>query len=126
MICRELGRKEKESLQKMAEIAKEGFLIKQQLIQEAKRGLEDKKVRRIPVCVIITIQSSGTWIIAVSNMFLYKDTSVEMSEGVYTITLSSYITFVVLFWLHMTVVLSGMDVKASLCKLWSFQVVCRS
>lgn len=44
MICRELGRKEKESLQKMAEIAKEGFLLKQQLIQEAKRGLEDKKV----------------------------------------------------------------------------------
>lgn len=45
MFCRELGRKERESLQKMAEIAKEGFLLKQQLIQEAKRGLEDKKVR---------------------------------------------------------------------------------
>lgn len=44
VICRELGRKERESLQKMAEIAKEGFLLKQQLIQEAKRGLEDKKV----------------------------------------------------------------------------------
>lgn len=43
-ICRELGRKEKESLQKMAEIAKEGFQLKQQLIQEAKRALEDKKV----------------------------------------------------------------------------------
>ncbi|CAK6971179.1 glucosidase 2 subunit beta [Scomber scombrus] len=41
--CREMGRKERESLQKMAEIAKEGFLLKQQLIQEAKRGLEDKK-----------------------------------------------------------------------------------
>lgn len=44
VVCRELGRKERESLQKMAEIAKEGFLLKQQLIQEAKRGLEDKKV----------------------------------------------------------------------------------
>ncbi len=44
VICRELGRKERESLQKMAEIAKEGFLLKQQLIQEAKKGLEDKKV----------------------------------------------------------------------------------
>uniref|UniRef100_A0A673C907 Glucosidase 2 subunit beta n=1 Tax=Sphaeramia orbicularis TaxID=375764 RepID=A0A673C907_9TELE len=41
--CRELGRKERESLQKMAEIAKEGFMLKQQLIQEAKRGLEEKK-----------------------------------------------------------------------------------
>ncbi|KAM9843870.1 glucosidase 2 subunit beta isoform 1-T2 [Aulostomus maculatus] len=43
--CRELGRKERESLQKMAEIAKEGFLLKKQLIQEAKRGLEDKKAK---------------------------------------------------------------------------------
>ncbi|KAM4598711.1 glucosidase 2 subunit beta isoform 3-T3 [Polymixia lowei] len=41
--CRELGRKEKESLQKMAEIAKEGFLLKQQLIHEAKRGQEEKQ-----------------------------------------------------------------------------------
>ncbi|XP_049601460.1 glucosidase 2 subunit beta [Syngnathus scovelli] len=43
--CRELGRKEKESLQKLAEIAKEGFILKQQLIQEAKRGLEEKKTK---------------------------------------------------------------------------------
>lgn len=43
--CREMGRKERESLQKLAEIAKEGFMLKQQLIQEAKRGLEDKKVK---------------------------------------------------------------------------------
>lgn len=43
-VCRELGRKERESLQIMAEIAKEGFQLKQQLIQEAKRGLEEKKV----------------------------------------------------------------------------------
>uniref|UniRef100_A0A3B3TK99 Glucosidase 2 subunit beta n=1 Tax=Poecilia latipinna TaxID=48699 RepID=A0A3B3TK99_9TELE len=41
--CRELGRKEKEELQKMAEIAKEGFMFKKQLIHEAKQGLEDKK-----------------------------------------------------------------------------------
>lgn len=44
VICRELMRKEMESLQKMTAIAKEGFQLKQQLIQEAKRGLEDKKV----------------------------------------------------------------------------------
>ncbi|XP_019731363.1 glucosidase 2 subunit beta isoform X1 [Hippocampus comes] len=43
--CRELGRKEKEVLQKLAEIAKEGFILKQQLIQEAKRGLEEKKAK---------------------------------------------------------------------------------
>ncbi|XP_068584119.1 glucosidase 2 subunit beta [Cebidichthys violaceus] len=47
--CREMGRKERESLQKMAEIAKEGFLLKQQLIQEAKRGLEDKKVKHADI-----------------------------------------------------------------------------
>ncbi|XP_054463486.1 glucosidase 2 subunit beta [Anoplopoma fimbria] len=47
--CRELGRKERESLQKMAEIAKEGFLLKQQLIQEAKRGLEDKKAKHADI-----------------------------------------------------------------------------
>ncbi|KAK6311704.1 hypothetical protein J4Q44_G00173680 [Coregonus suidteri] len=41
--CRELGRKERESLQIMAEITKEGFMLKQQLIHEAKRGQEDKQ-----------------------------------------------------------------------------------
>ncbi|XP_067877229.1 glucosidase 2 subunit beta isoform X2 [Heterodontus francisci] len=40
---REQGRKEKETLQKMAEIAKEGFLLKQQLVEEAKRSREDKQ-----------------------------------------------------------------------------------
>uniref|UniRef100_A0A672H269 Glucosidase 2 subunit beta n=1 Tax=Salarias fasciatus TaxID=181472 RepID=A0A672H269_SALFA len=43
--CRELGRKERESLQKMAEIAKEGFLLKQQLIHEAKTGIEEKQTK---------------------------------------------------------------------------------
>ncbi|XP_061567331.1 glucosidase 2 subunit beta [Cololabis saira] len=43
--CREMGRKERESLKELAEIAKEGFLIKQQLIQEAKRGHEEKKAK---------------------------------------------------------------------------------
>uniref|UniRef100_A0A7N6A2J0 Glucosidase 2 subunit beta n=1 Tax=Anabas testudineus TaxID=64144 RepID=A0A7N6A2J0_ANATE len=49
--CREMGRKERESLQKMAEIAKEGFQLKQQLIQEAKRTLEDKKAKLTDVQV---------------------------------------------------------------------------
>ncbi|XP_010775749.1 glucosidase 2 subunit beta isoform X2 [Notothenia coriiceps] len=47
--CRELGRKERESLQKMAEITKEGFLLKQQLVQEAKRGLEEKKAKQADI-----------------------------------------------------------------------------
>uniref|UniRef100_A0A8D3CAI7 Glucosidase 2 subunit beta n=1 Tax=Scophthalmus maximus TaxID=52904 RepID=A0A8D3CAI7_SCOMX len=50
--CREMGHKERESLQKMAEIAKEGFVLKQQLIQEAKRGIEDKKAKLVDVQVV--------------------------------------------------------------------------
>ncbi|XP_069783296.1 glucosidase 2 subunit beta isoform X1 [Narcine bancroftii] len=41
--CKEQGRKEKETLQKMAEIAKEGFKLKQQLIEEAKKSREEKQ-----------------------------------------------------------------------------------
>ncbi|XP_072925095.1 glucosidase 2 subunit beta [Hemitrygon akajei] len=41
--CKEQGRKERETLQKMAEIAKEGFKLKQQLIEDAKRSREDKQ-----------------------------------------------------------------------------------
>lgn len=41
--CRDLGRKERESLQKLAEVAKEGFKLKQQLIHEATKGQEDKQ-----------------------------------------------------------------------------------
>ncbi|XP_062846363.1 glucosidase 2 subunit beta [Trichomycterus rosablanca] len=43
--CRELGRKEKDVLQKMAEITKEGFLLKQQLIQEAKNTQQEKRAK---------------------------------------------------------------------------------
>ncbi|XP_017310723.1 glucosidase 2 subunit beta isoform X1 [Ictalurus punctatus] len=41
--CKEMGRKEKEVLQKMAEVTKEGFLLKQQLIQEAKKTQQEKQ-----------------------------------------------------------------------------------
>uniref|UniRef100_A0AAR2J4U9 Glucosidase 2 subunit beta n=1 Tax=Pygocentrus nattereri TaxID=42514 RepID=A0AAR2J4U9_PYGNA len=41
--CKELGQKEHEVLQKMAEITKEGFLLKQQLIQEAKNRQQEKQ-----------------------------------------------------------------------------------
>ncbi|XP_061079820.1 glucosidase 2 subunit beta [Conger conger] len=41
--CREMGRRERETLQKMAEITKEGFLLKQQLIDEAKKGQQEKQ-----------------------------------------------------------------------------------
>ncbi|XP_062306167.1 glucosidase 2 subunit beta [Osmerus eperlanus] len=49
--CRDLGRLEKESLQKLAEVAKEGFLLKQQLIHEAKKGQEEKqdKVKELQI-----------------------------------------------------------------------------
>lgn len=40
-----MGRKEREVLQKMAEITKEGFLLKKQLIEEAKKGKQEKQVR---------------------------------------------------------------------------------
>ncbi|KAK1154004.1 glucosidase 2 subunit beta [Acipenser oxyrinchus oxyrinchus] len=40
--CRELGRKEKEILQQRAAVAQQGFLVKQQLIDEAKKGQEEK------------------------------------------------------------------------------------
>lgn len=43
--CKELGRKEREVLQKMAEITREGFLLKQQLIEEAKKGQQEKQVK---------------------------------------------------------------------------------
>ena len=46
VILRDLGRLERESLQKLAEVAKEGFLLKQQLIHEAKKGQEEKQVRK--------------------------------------------------------------------------------
>uniref|UniRef100_A0A671V3C0 Glucosidase 2 subunit beta n=1 Tax=Sparus aurata TaxID=8175 RepID=A0A671V3C0_SPAAU len=49
--CRELGSKEREIMKEMAEIAKEGFLLKQQLIQEAKSGLEEKKAKLAEVQV---------------------------------------------------------------------------
>lgn len=51
MVNRELGRKERESLLKIAEITKEGFLLKQQLIQEAMRGVDDRKVGCTGICL---------------------------------------------------------------------------
>ncbi|XP_006631658.1 glucosidase 2 subunit beta [Lepisosteus oculatus] len=41
--CKELGRKERESLEKIREITREGFLLKQQLIEEAKKSREEKQ-----------------------------------------------------------------------------------
>uniref|UniRef100_A0A672QMW0 Glucosidase 2 subunit beta n=1 Tax=Sinocyclocheilus grahami TaxID=75366 RepID=A0A672QMW0_SINGR len=43
--CKELGRKEREVLQKMTEITKEGFLLKQHLIEEAKKGHQEKQIK---------------------------------------------------------------------------------
>uniref|UniRef100_A0A8C0GAG1 Glucosidase 2 subunit beta n=1 Tax=Chelonoidis abingdonii TaxID=106734 RepID=A0A8C0GAG1_CHEAB len=44
--CKEMGRKEREALAQMAEVAREGFQLKQVLIEEASKGREDKQVRR--------------------------------------------------------------------------------
>lgn len=41
-----MGQKEREVLQKMAEITKEGFLLKQQLIQEVKKTQQEKQVNK--------------------------------------------------------------------------------
>ncbi|XP_032906629.1 glucosidase 2 subunit beta isoform X2 [Amblyraja radiata] len=43
--CKEQGRKERENMQKMAEMAKEGFKLKQQLIEDAKKSREDKQLK---------------------------------------------------------------------------------
>uniref|UniRef100_A0A8D0GBS4 PRKCSH beta subunit of glucosidase II n=1 Tax=Sphenodon punctatus TaxID=8508 RepID=A0A8D0GBS4_SPHPU len=41
--CKEMGRKERETLQQMAEVAREGFRLKQALIDEASKGREEKQ-----------------------------------------------------------------------------------
>nr|XP_032646097.1 LOW QUALITY PROTEIN: glucosidase 2 subunit beta [Chelonoidis abingdonii] len=41
--CKEMGRKEREALAQMAEVAREGFQLKQVLIEEASKGREDKQ-----------------------------------------------------------------------------------
>lgn len=41
--CKELGRREREALQRRAEVAREGFRIKQRLAQEAAAGRQEKQ-----------------------------------------------------------------------------------
>lgn len=43
--CKELGRKEREELQRLAEVAREGFRVKQQLIHEAALRRQEKESR---------------------------------------------------------------------------------
>ncbi|XP_007488560.1 glucosidase 2 subunit beta isoform X1 [Monodelphis domestica] len=43
--CREMGRKEKETLEQMAEVAREGFRLKKILIEEGKKGQEEKRIK---------------------------------------------------------------------------------
>ncbi|CAI9591376.1 unnamed protein product, partial [Staurois parvus] len=43
--CREMGRKEREELQKKAEMAREGMLLKQKYIDEFRKGREEKQAR---------------------------------------------------------------------------------
>ncbi|XP_074836203.1 glucosidase 2 subunit beta isoform X2 [Carettochelys insculpta] len=41
--CKEMGRKEREALAQLAEVAREGFQLKQALIEEARKGREEKQ-----------------------------------------------------------------------------------
>ncbi|KAE8619948.1 hypothetical protein XENTR_v10010042 [Xenopus tropicalis] len=43
--CREMGKKEREELQMAAEIAREGFRVKQLLIEDARKGREEKQTK---------------------------------------------------------------------------------
>ncbi|XP_072255623.1 glucosidase 2 subunit beta isoform X1 [Pyxicephalus adspersus] len=43
--CREMGRKEREELEKKAEMAREGMLLKQKYIEEARKGREEKQMK---------------------------------------------------------------------------------
>ncbi|XP_068130355.1 glucosidase 2 subunit beta [Hyperolius riggenbachi] len=43
--CREMGKKEREELEQKAEMAREGMLMKQKFIEEAKKGREEKQAR---------------------------------------------------------------------------------
>ncbi|XP_069832801.1 glucosidase 2 subunit beta isoform X1 [Dendropsophus ebraccatus] len=43
--CREMGRKEREELEKKAEMAREGMLLKQKFIEDARKGREEKQVK---------------------------------------------------------------------------------
>ncbi|XP_040270940.1 glucosidase 2 subunit beta [Bufo bufo] len=43
--CREMGRREREDLEKKAEMAREGMLLKQKFIEEARKGREEKQVK---------------------------------------------------------------------------------
>ncbi|XP_072704392.1 LOW QUALITY PROTEIN: glucosidase 2 subunit beta [Ciconia boyciana] len=43
--CKELGRREREALQRRAEVAREGFRLRQQLVQEAAAGRQEKQAQ---------------------------------------------------------------------------------
>ncbi|XP_028908574.1 glucosidase 2 subunit beta isoform X1 [Ornithorhynchus anatinus] len=45
--CKEMGRKEREALQQMAELAREGFRLKKILIEEASKGKEEKQKKLV-------------------------------------------------------------------------------
>ncbi|GCC31850.1 hypothetical protein chiPu_0010310 [Chiloscyllium punctatum] len=66
--CKEQGRKEKETLQRMAEVAREGFRLKQQLIEEAKRSREEKQQ------MLTELQKKkGTWEVQVESLKAIKE-----------------------------------------------------
>ncbi|XP_032533490.1 glucosidase 2 subunit beta [Chiroxiphia lanceolata] len=44
--CRERGRREREARSRLAALAREGFVLRQRLVQEAAEGMRDKQARR--------------------------------------------------------------------------------
>uniref|UniRef100_UPI00358ECB6E glucosidase 2 subunit beta isoform X3 n=1 Tax=Myxine glutinosa TaxID=7769 RepID=UPI00358ECB6E len=66
--CKDLGRKEHELLAKQAEVAAEGFKLKQQLIEEGKKNKEDKQ-RKIEGLR----EAKKDWEIKVSELRTFKE-----------------------------------------------------
>ncbi|XP_067829171.1 glucosidase 2 subunit beta [Heptranchias perlo] len=74
--CKEQGRKEKETLQKMAEVAKEGFKLKQQLIEEAKKSREDKQLKLAELQ-----KNKGTWEERVESLKAVKEAAEKPEQA---------------------------------------------
>ncbi|XP_078285450.1 glucosidase 2 subunit beta [Rhinoraja longicauda] len=68
--CKEQGQKERENLQKMAEMAKEGFKLKQQLIEDAKQSREDKQQKLAELQ-----KEKATWETQVESLRTVKETA---------------------------------------------------
>uniref|UniRef100_UPI00398ED2F8 glucosidase 2 subunit beta isoform X2 n=1 Tax=Pristiophorus japonicus TaxID=55135 RepID=UPI00398ED2F8 len=74
--CKEQGRKEKETMQKMAEIAKEGFELKKQLIEDAKKSREEKQKTLAELQM-----NKGTWEAQVESLKSIKEAAEKPEQA---------------------------------------------